>query len=159
MKTIQQIAEEIGVSKATVYNRLKSSNISLTDLPGRKIKNKRLFDEEAEAIIKGLFVQDASNSPDFSKQSNTVEQSNDLVKELDKTREELKNAQAEIERLRGIEEQLHKQITDLIETQKADKMLLLQQQTNIKLLEAPKTKEGILTKAKHFLFGEKKAEG
>ena len=45
MKTIQQIAEEIGVSKATVYNRLKSSNISLTDLPGRKIKNKRGTDK------------------------------------------------------------------------------------------------------------------
>lgn len=156
MKTIQQIAEELGVSKATVYNRLKVSQIRLTDLTGKKVKNKRLFDDEAEQIIKGLFVQPLSNDSELSKQSKSSLDSNELVKELDKAREQLNAANEEIARLRTIEEQLHKQITDLIETQKADKMLLLQQQANIQLLEAPRPREGLIARVKHFIVGDKK---
>lgn len=152
MKTIQQIAEELGVSKATVYNRLKVSQIRLADLTSKKVKNKRLFDDEAEQIIKGLFVQPLSNDSELSKQ---FSQSNELVKELDKAREQLNAANEEIARLRTIEEQLHKQITDLIETQKADKMLLLQQQANIQLLEAPRPREGLIARVKHFIVGDK----
>lgn len=158
MKTIQQIADELNISKATLYNRVKAYQISLNDLTSKKIKNKRLFDEESEQIIKNLFVKDLSNSDELSKQSNTVRQLNELTRELDKTRDELQAANEEINRLRTIEEQLHKQLTDLIETQKADKMLLLQQQANIKMLEAPHPREGLIKRAKYFIFGEREKE-
>lgn len=151
MKTIQQIAEELNVSKATVYNRLKVSQISLTDLTGKKVKNKRLFDEEAETIIKGLFVKDLSNNDELSKQS---KQYDELVKQLEEARANLTVARAEIERLHTVEEQQQKQIADLIDIQKADKMLLLQQQASIKMLEAPRP--GLLTRVKRFMFGDKK---
>lgn len=153
MKTIQQIAEGIGVSKATVYNRLKACQIRLTDLTGKKEKNKRLFDEKAEAIIKGLFEKDLSNNDEPSRQS---KQSDELVKELERTRADLAEAQAEILRLRELEELQQKQIADLIEIQKADKMLLLQQQSSIKMLEAPKSQIGLIARARRFIFGEKK---
>ena len=150
MKTINQLCDEIGVSRATLYNRVKSCQISLNDLTSKKVKNKRLFDEEAETIIKGLFVNDLSNNDELSKQS---KQYDELVKQLEEARANLAVARAEIERLHTVEEQQQKQIADLIDIQKADKMLLLQQQASIKMLEAPKP--GLLTRVKRFVFGDK----
>lgn len=154
MKSLQQIADELSVSKSLIYYRLKVSQISLTDLTGKKVKNKRLFDEDAETIIKGLFVKDLSNNDELSKQSKQSKQYDELVKQLEEARANLAVARAEIERLHTVEEQQQKQIADLIEIQKAEKMLLLQQQTNIKMLEAPKP--GLLTRVKRFVFGDKK---
>lgn len=51
MKTIEQIAEERGVSRTIIYNRLKDYGVSLDALRCTQDKRRKLYGEEVERLI------------------------------------------------------------------------------------------------------------
>lgn len=128
MKSIKEIAAELETTPQNIYLRLKQNNIPLKDLKGKKQGRTTLYDEEAEQTIKGIF-QTTSKEPD-NETIETIEIIEKLKKELEEekkaaitAREELAAAQEEITRLRDVERQLIKQVSDMIETEKARLMI------------------------------------
>ena len=126
MKSIKEIAAELETTPQNIYLRLKQNNIPLKDLKGKKQGRTTLYDEEAEQTIKGIF-QTTSKEPD-NETIETIEIIEKLKKELEEekkaaitAREELAAAQEEITRLRDVERQLIKQVSDMIETEKEKK--------------------------------------
>ena len=83
MKTINELAKSLGVSRQTLYNVCKAEGLSIDELTTEKRGKTRLFDDKAEGIVKEL----------LSKRS----KSNVNVKdELDNLRHKLEEAEARI---------------------------------------------------------------
>ena len=107
MKTINDIAKEAGLSRQTVYARVKDCQLSLDELTARKQGNKRLFDDKAVKIILSAIVKEEENKETVS-DSLTVkelsERARQLEEQLAEERQKTADAMAEIERLKKLEE-------------------------------------------------------
>ncbi len=87
MKTINQLAASLGVTRQTIYNAVKSAGMSIDDLTAEKRGNTRLFDAAAEDHVKILLL---------NRHSKPVK--SESVK-IDKLTADLKAARAEVDRL------------------------------------------------------------
>ena len=83
MKTINELAKSLGVSRQTLYNIVNAEHLSIDELTTEKLGKTRLFDDKAEAIVKEL----------LSKRGRNVKTIQD---ELDNMRRELAEAKARI---------------------------------------------------------------
>lgn len=54
MKTINQMAGDLGVTRQTIYNAVKSAGLSIDSLTVEKRGNTRYFDEAAEERVKSI---------------------------------------------------------------------------------------------------------
>jgi len=116
MKTIKQLAEEIGVSKQAVNEKITKLELTSTL---QKIGNRFAIDEEQETLIKQAFEEKSTSekSNDLAKKStSTLDEIGDFIKILQEQLE-VKDGQ-----LRAKDEQLaekDKQIEKLTDTIKA----------------------------------------
>lgn len=156
MKTIQQIADEIGVKRQTVYNKAAKAGIVIDTLTHQKQGKKTVYDEDAECILKALFtdkpvnddrkdetVNDKDDGNDVSKHSDDNlqkeldvmrERVSSLTKELEAAHSKIDESQMEIDRLRAAEEELRHTVASQAETIRIKEMKELQ------LLKAPMKK-------------------
>lgn len=112
MKTIKQIADELGVSKQKVYRFIVRNHITASS----EVKRSKLYDESAEMLIKQGFLEDELHQ----KSHHEVHQNhiNDTVseaviellrKELEQKNEQLQEKDRQIrEKDRQISEMNHK---------------------------------------------------
>ena len=105
MKTIKQIADEIGASKQQVYRFVKKNNI-------KEIHQERstmYYDEVAENIIKSEFLKKQSNQ---GSESNTHQMcDNDVI--IDVLKKELESKDRQIEKLMNLLDQQQRLTLDL----------------------------------------------
>ena len=149
MKTIQQIADEIGVKRQTVYNKAAKAGIVIDTLTHQKQGKKTVYGEDAEKLLKSLFTEtpvndnkktvnknDANDRTDVPKKENDTSSSELdvmkervalLTKELESAHKKIDEGQLEIERLRAAEEELRHTVASQAETirMKEKKELLL----------------------------------
>lgn len=156
MKTIQQIADEIGVKRQTVYNKAAKAGIVIDTLTHQKQGKKTVYDEEAERVLKGLFTDKPVNDDKKDEAVNDKDDSNDvskhvddnlqkeldvmrkrvssLTKELEAAHSKIDENQMEIDRLRAAEEELRHTVASQAET------IRLKEMKELQLLEAPMKK-------------------
>ena len=153
MKTIQQIADEIGVKRQTVYNKAAKAGVVIDTLTHQKQGKKTVYDEEAERILKSLFTDkpviddvnavndnDASDKKDVTKERNDKSKSEldvirervaALTRELEAAHSKIDESQMEIDRLRAAEEELRHTVASQAET------IRMKEKKELLLLEAP----------------------
>ena len=183
MKTIQQIADELGTSKQNVYKRINKNGLTVESFTRIKEGRQVYFDDESTAQIMAMFKQgdlDESNestvdeSGDESKESpqetqkrpiSKQKQVDELTGELEASRRrvdelviELSEAKQEIERLRAIEERHLSQIDKLTESLNISQMLQAKREQILQALPEPQTsgKKGLFASIKRLFAGEKK---
>lgn len=110
MKTVKDLANELGVSDQTIRNEAKNQNITQT----KKGKYYYFGDDDAERIITA--ISSRTSSKRFDKKTQNSNQTNDFVKLLEK---ELEAKNAQIERLEKDKAFLMKQLEDSAEALKA----------------------------------------
>lgn len=118
MKTIKQIADELGVPKQRVYRYIKSNHIN----EAHQENGVMYYDDVAETTIKQAFSQNGTTS----KEAHEAHQNhiNDTVIDVLKNQLEVKDKQ--IEQLQRTVEQLTAALTAAQALNAADKQQLLQ---------------------------------
>lgn len=155
MKTIEQIADELGTSKQNVYQRIKNSSFSLDDLTRIKQGRQTFFDDESTERIKELFNNESTTNQEkrrvndtFDELKRSQEQINKLTKELEDARAKISEDQAEIARLRSVEEEQRHTIASLSES-----IRLKTQQETTRLEAKQPEKIGFVQRMKRLLSG------
>lgn len=118
MKTIKQIADELGVPKQRVYRYIKSNHIN----EAHQENGVMYYDDVAEMAIKQAFSQNSTTS----KETHETHQNhiNDTV--IDVLRNQLEVKDKQIEQLQRTVEQLTAALTAAQALNAADKQQLLQ---------------------------------
>ena len=106
MKTIRQIADEIGVSKQTVYKRFKGKLHTVCAPYAHTINGVLYVEEKGEKLIKQDFLEDGSSKLEQLERSNLVhtehlERSNGAVPEQGHQADLMAVLQATIDTLQG----------------------------------------------------------
>lgn len=155
MKTIEQIADELRTSKQNVYQRIKNSSFSLDDLTRIKQGRQTFFDDESTERIKELFNNESTTNQEkrrvndtFDELKRSQEQINKLTKELEDARAKISEDQAEIARLRSVEEEQRHTIASLSES-----IRLKTQQETTRLEAKQPEKIGFVQRMKRLLSG------
>lgn len=155
MKTIEQIADELGTSKQNVYQRIKNSSFSLDDLTRIKQGRQTFFDDESTERIKELFNNESTTNQEkrrvndtFDELKRSQKQINKLTKELEDARAKISEDQAEIARLRSVEEEQRHTIASLSES-----IRLKTQQETTRLEAKQPEKIGFVQRMKRLLSG------
>lgn len=73
MKTLDQIAEAAGVTRAAIYKRFQSYGLSVTSLKGEKQGRATVYGEEVERLIVLMFQPEASGYSSVDSNGNTNE--------------------------------------------------------------------------------------
>ena len=155
MKTIQQIADELGTSKQNVYKRINKNGLTVESFTRIKEGRQVYFDDESKES-----PQETQKRP-ISKQK----QVDELTEELEATRRrvdelvvELAEAKQEIERLRTIEERHLSQIDKLTESLNISQMLQAKREQVLQALPEPQEsrKKGLFASIKRLFSGENK---
>lgn len=55
MKTIEQIAESLGITKAAIYKRFASYGLSVNQLKGEKVGRSKVYGDNIEQLIRAMF--------------------------------------------------------------------------------------------------------
>lgn len=98
MKTIKQIADELGVDKQKVYRFIVRNHVTASS----EVKQTKLYDEAAESLIKSHFSYIAASNErcDLPHQKSGQEQLfQQLIKELETKNEQIKEKDRQIEQL------------------------------------------------------------
>lgn len=121
MKTIRQIADEIGVSKQTVYKRFKGKLHTVCAPYAHTINGVLYVEEKGEKLIKQDFLEDGSSKLEQLERSNLVhtehlERSNGAVPEQGHQADLMAVLQATIDTLQGQLEVKDKQLEQQAQT-------------------------------------------
>ena len=104
MKTVNELTQSLGISRQTLYNLCKAEGMSIDSLTTARQGKTRLFDDEAEEVVKKLLSarRGCKATPD-----NAAAQ---------RMAEDLEAARAEIEKLRQDLERANNRIDVLLQT-------------------------------------------
>jgi len=121
MKTIRQIADEIGVSKQTVYKRFKGKLHTVCAPYAHTVNGVLYVEEKGEKLIKQDFLEDGSSKLEQLERSNLVhtehlERSNGAVPEQGHQADLMAVLQATIDTLQGQLEVKDKQLKQQAQT-------------------------------------------
>ena len=140
MKTLKQIADEIGIDKQKVYRFVKKNHITASS----EVKQSKLYDEAAERLIKSHFCHITTSSERYgephqkSGQEQLLEQ---LIKELEIKNEQIREKDrqlAEKDRQLNVVHELLAENQKLIDQQQQLNALAEQK---LKLLEQKESQE------------------
>lgn len=99
MKTIKQIADELGVSKTAVRNKIENLGLSeKMETNGNRIE----VNERQERLIKSAFSQKKSKTENVNKVSEKTETLRLLSDMISTLTEQLQEKDKQIERLQGL---------------------------------------------------------
>lgn len=110
MKTINELAKSLGVSRQTLYNVIKAEGLSIDELTTEKRGKARLFDEKAEAIVKGILSKRCKNNV------NVKDELDNLRRELAEAEKRISDQAEELEKLRAEADALKENNDILIRT-------------------------------------------
>lgn len=102
MKTINQLAADLGVSRQTLYNVIKETEgLSIDNLTKKTVGKTRYFDEEAEKTLSNAIVKrrDCKATRD-NKLKEAEEQIRRLTMQIGEKEEQIQKLQAEADALR-----------------------------------------------------------
>lgn len=154
MKTIAEIAKELGVSRQSVYARVKDAGVYLDDLTREKIGKQTFFDDDAVKVIMSACQKERVKiervkDDNKTRQDELTKQIETLTRELEEARSKIMEDQQEIARLKKHEDEML-EIIRMKEYKEAQQALRIEAQQPNKI--------GIVGKIKE-LFGGKKNEG
>ena len=169
MKTIKQVADEIGVSKQSVRNEIAKQGLQSTL---RKNGNQFAIDESCEALIKSAFesrngkitakvvckdnanqnakVTDNQNEQvcDYQSKIDVLETDNKrLLEEIELLRGQLADGKEEIRYLRSQSVEKDKQISDTLRALNQAQYLQATAESKVKLLEEKQEEEKVVEPA------------
>jgi len=143
MKTITEVARDLGVSRQTLYNVIdKADNVDIESLTKGRRGKARLFDEKSESIVKELlskYCQNNANEKQVdNKLDNKKKEIEDLRRALTEAEERIKTLTTEAERLTAKLEQVEEDNRILIRTNATNAVTIqkLQEREQKKLAEA-----------------------
>ena len=110
MKTINELAKSLGVSRQTLYNVIKAEGLSIDELTTEKRGKARLFDEKAESIVKGILSKRCKNNV------NVKDELDNLRRELAEAEKRISDQAEELEKLRAEADALKENNDILIRT-------------------------------------------
>ena len=110
MKTINELAKSLGVSRQTLYNVIKAEGLSIDELTTEKRGKARLFDEKAESIVKGILSKRCKNNV------NIKDELDNLRRELAEAEKRISDQAEELEKLRAEADALRENNNILIRT-------------------------------------------
>lgn len=154
MKTIAEIAKELGVSRQSVYARVKESGVNLDKLTKERIGKQTFFDDDAVKVIMSACQKERVKKEHVKNDNKTrndelTKQIETLTRELEEARSKIMEDQQEIARLKKHEDEML-EIIRMKEYKEAQQALRIEAQQPNKI--------GIVGKIKE-LFGGKKNEG
>ena len=169
MKTIKQIADEIGVSKQSIRNEIAKQGLQSSL---RKNGNQFAIDESCEALIKSAFenrkgkitakvvCKDNANQNakvtakqnekvcDYQHKVDVLETDNKrLLEEIELLRGQLADRKEEIRYLRSQSVEMDKQLSDTLKALNQAQHLQAMAESKIKLLEEKKEEEKVVEPA------------
>lgn len=105
MKTINQLAADLGVSRQTLYNVIKETEgLSIDNLTAKTVGKTRYFDEEAEKTLSNAIAKrrdcKATNDNVRCKMKAAEEQIRRLTMQIGEKEEQIQKLQAEADALR-----------------------------------------------------------
>lgn len=122
MKTINELAESLGVTRQTLYNVIKAEQLSIDELTTERRGKTRLFDDNAEEIIKRALSKRSKNNV------NVKDELDNLTRELAEVRKQKGELAEELDKLRAEVEKLKEDNRILIRTNAAQAVTIQQQQ-------------------------------
>lgn len=104
--TIQQISQQLGVSRQAVYKRLRRAGAQVDKLTERNSDGKRILTDQGVNIIRKLFtkkVVDCTPQVDKVNKAEELQQSvNQLSNKVEELTKALEEAHSECDRLKGL---------------------------------------------------------
>lgn len=140
MKTLKQIADEIGIDKQKVYRFVVKNHITASS----EVKQSKLYDEAAEGLIKRQFnhITTSSNrcgeAPQKSGQEQLFEQ---LIKELQIKNEQIREKDRQIENLQISLRSTTEALASAQESVKVAQLLQANTEQKLKCLEEKESQE------------------
>lgn len=155
MKTIAEIAKELGVSRQSVYARVKEAGVNISELTKEKRGKQTFFNDDAVKLImsacqKERVKQERVNEDKKTREDELTKQLEALTRELEEARAKIMEDQQEIARLRSIEEEQRHTISSQAET-----IRIKTQQEALKLEAQKPEKIGIWSRITRALEGKK----
>lgn len=155
MKTIAEIAKDLGVSRQYVYARVKEAGVNLNDLTKEKRGKQTFFNDDAVKLIVSACQKERVNSERVNddmktrqeEQAKIIEQ---LTRELEEARAKIMEDQQEIQRLKLIEETQLQTIAAQAQT-----IAIAKQQEALRLEAQRPEKIGIIGRIIKTLKGQK----
>ena len=155
MKTIAEIAKDLGVSRQYVYARVKEAGVNLNDLTKEKRGKQTFFNDDAVKLIVSACQKERVNSERVNddkktrqeEQAKIIEQ---LTRELEEARAKIMEDQQEIQRLKLIEETQLQTIAAQAQT-----IAIAKQQEALRLEAKRPEKIGIFSRIFKALGGQK----
>ena len=136
MKTITEVARDLGVSRQTLYNVIdKADNVDIESLTKGRRGKARLFDEKSESIVKELLSKYCQNNANEKQVDNKLD---NKKKEIEDLRRALTEAEERIKTLTAKIEQVEEDNRILIRTNATNAVTIqkLQEREQKKLAEA-----------------------
>ena len=155
MKTIAEIAKDLGVSRQSVYSRVKEAGVNLNDLTKEKRGKQTFFDDDAVKVIvsacqKEHVKQERVKADTKTREDELTKQLEALTRELEEARAKIMEDQQEIARLRAVEEEQRHTISSQAET-----IRIKTQQEALRLEAQRPEKIGIFSRIIKALGGQK----
>lgn len=140
MKTLKQIADEIGIDKQKVYRFVKKNHITASS----EVKQSKLYDEAAERLIKSHFDHITTSNERYgeahqkSGQEQLLEQ---LIKELQIKNEQIREKDRQIENLQISLRSTTEALASAQESVKVAQLLQANTEQKLKCLEEKESQE------------------
>lgn len=155
MKTIAEIAKDLGVSRQSVYARVKEAGVNLNDLTKEKRGKQTFFDDDAVKVImsacqKERVKQERVNNDTKTREEDLTKKLEELTRELEEARAKIMEDQQEIQRLKLIEETQLQTIAAQAQT-----IAIAKQQEALRLEAQKPEKIGIISRIFKALGGQK----
>lgn len=136
MKTIKQIADELGVNKQKVYRFIVKNHITASS----EVKQSKLYDEAAERLIKSHFdriTTSCERSSEPHQKSGNEMLLEQLIKELEVKNEQLSEKDKQIESLQHSLDRTTAALVSAQKSIKAAQLLQANSEQKLKMIEKP----------------------
>jgi len=173
MKTINELCEQYGVSRQTIYNAVKKTGKKIEDLTVKKKDGTRLFTEEGVKALHGILSKrckavkepckvDTERVKELTEQlENKRLEAENLIQKLTQAEEQTRSLTAELERkekqaedLTARLEQAEQRINVLTQTTATQALTIQNMQKTPALLAQEERKPGRIRQAWRILIGK-----
>lgn len=163
MKTLEQIAEAAGVTKAAIYKRFQSYGLSVNQLKAEKQGKSKVYGEDIERLIILMFQQSAkvesmveeSGKEAEARAQELQEIANKLEVESKAAKAEKEKAEERADRAEAREAKLLEQIDKLTDTIRAAEAVQAAQAAQLARLPAPEESRGLFKRLRAAFKGGK----
>ena len=154
MKTLDQIAEAAGVTRAAIYKRFQSYGLSVNQLHSEKRGRVTVYGENVERLIILMFRNDAEVTKAVDNDENSKDQKiEELQGKIDALQVTIEDLKASKERAEAQADLLLQQNDKLTDTVRAVEAIRAAELTRLQAAQPPAERRGLLAR----LFGRSKS--